>query len=83
MPKIVECPYCKGDVAITNDDCHEEGKIYAQECRGCEGVFTFMVRYEACFTPFTADCLNGAPHNFIQITRNTKACRVCQREEDL
>ena len=83
MTNYVDCPYCGTTAAITNDDTHEEDHVYAQECRSCDKVFAFAVQIVAQYRATRADCLNGAPHKFVQTSPTTKSCFTCHREEDL
>ena len=63
----VECPYCGAGQEICHDDGfgYDEDSAHEMECGGCEKTFVFTTSIMFSYTPYKADCLNGADHNLL------------------
>lgn len=74
MNRDFQCPYC--DAWQEHD--FEQGKpneLYQTECGECEKRFVFEVEYYPTFSAYKADCLNGAPHNYVDKLANDEYYR--------
>lgn len=65
MKDDMQCPYCGAEQEVNHDDGHgySEDERHEHECSKCEKVFVFTTYINYHYTPYKADCLNGAPHN--------------------
>ena len=65
--KDINCPYCDAELDIDHDDGfgYEQDKLHEQQCSNCEKIFTFTTYITFNYETFTADCLNGGEHIFV------------------
>jgi hypothetical protein len=80
----MNCPYCGVQQSVNHDDGHgyEEGVLHEHECSACEKTFVFNTGIRFYYTPYKADCLNGADHDFkfapaIPTQYSKMRCRGC------
>lgn len=86
----MECPYCEHAFNYCDDEPMGEGEMDSTECPECEKSFAFHRSYSISYWPQKADCLNGAPHSFSDVTRSPPViggkiavlCKDCGRYED-
>lgn len=81
----LQCPYCEESLSDP-DDCYEEDEVYEHQCRNCEKHFAFSLSYSRYYDAWKADCLNGAEHDWKEISAwppevyaNKRRCSVCDR----
>jgi hypothetical protein len=81
----VECPYCEAEFEVCQDDGHatDESETYEQECHYCEKTFALQVAIHWDFNGHKAECMNGGPHNLVEIMSTAhwhvgyKYCKDC------
>lgn len=85
----IECPYCDAEIEEP-DECPDPSTTYEHECPECGKTFIFTVDYTKDFYPETADCLNGAPHDYQPIHgapdwwfKDKRRCSMCRHEIEL
>ncbi len=66
MYSDVDCPYCDKGNEINHDDGYgyEEGRVYEQECSGCDKIFVYTTSISFYYEAEKAACLNGGEHIF-------------------
>lgn len=71
----VKCPYCGEDQEIRHDDGYgyDEDKIHEQECGSCGKTFSYTTQISFGYDVRRADCLNGAEHNFCEVSLASSA----------
>jgi len=88
--KDIECPYCGEENEVNHDDGgnYEENVFHQMECVNCEKTFAFTAMLIFHYTPYKADCLNGAPHAY-KFRRSYPSdfskmkCKNCGEEREL
>ena len=89
MSDDVHCPYCGVWQEINHDDGYgyDEDRLHQQECSECGMVFCYNTIISFYYTAYRADCLNGAPHNYVTMKHFPKAhpywviCKDCGHEK--
>jgi len=66
----IVCPYCGKWNEVCNDDGHGmvEDHLYQDECIHCEKVYVFTSCIDISYSPYAAECLNGADHQYKKTT---------------
>ena len=85
----IQCPYCDADQEINHDDGYgyEEDKLHEQQCGKCDKYFTYSTMASFYYTPYKADCLNGAEHDLQPVIHHPKMfpdwvrCKCCGYEK--
>lgn len=90
MSKDVECPYCEEWQEIDHDDGYgyDESCVYEQQCADCKKNFAFTTSISFYYDAEQADCLNGAEHNWQELSKymmkyypGSRRCQDCDKEE--
>ena len=86
----IECPYCEKGLEINHDDGYgyEEDEVFEQKCEHCGKTFTYTTSISFYHEAQKAPCLNGKPHNWIDISgfpegfqSNRHKCSYCEKIE--
>jgi hypothetical protein len=87
---MVECPYCKEEVAINHDDGfgYSEDEKHQIECSNCKKHFVFTTTMIFYYHVAPADCLNDVTHEY-KLTKtipkefSSMECSMCGDTREL
>lgn len=84
------CPYCEALLDDPDNEGFLEGETYEEQCKECGKHFALTVSYSVNYYGEKCECMNGAPHEWEEISgypeeyfANRRRCKMCDQSKTL